>query len=289
MFNVEIKRGNLYEDVILKDTESGVTAVVTPEKGGMLTSIVKDNREYIYKDEKIYSGQATGRCANPVLFPTVGRTKDEILTFDGKQYKMGIHGIVKESKWQILSYDNSKSASVTIYIKSDENTKNSYPFDFEVRLTYSLVGSCVSIYQEYINCSDKVMPFSFGFHPYFCVSDVENLKFDIEAQNLLDVSSGDGVLKDFTKQIDYELIYGIGAIYTGVKDRVSFADTVDNTGVILKFDSNFKYIVVWSNKRDKFICVEPWSSIPNSLNTGVDVCRLNPNEALKAQYSIEIK
>lgn len=285
MFIVEIEK-NLFEDVILKDTDSGVTAVITPEKGGMITSLIKNNRDYIYLDKEVYATESRGSSAVPVLFPTVGRTKDEVLIIDGQKYPMGIHGLVHSYKWDILSHSTDNGASVTIAVKSNEQSRKSYPFDFEVRLTFTLKSDCVTIDQEYINCSDKVMPFNFGFHPYFSISHAENLKFVMTAKDELNVDNDTS--KPFTGEIDLPLAYKIGAIYTETNGKIFFEDTVDNIGVTVKYDNNFKYVVIWTNTKDKFICIEPWSSIPNALNTGIDVSKLNPHETLKAQYSIEI-
>lgn len=286
MFKVE-KQQNLYEDIILKDTESGVIATVTPQKGGMLTSLVKDNREYIYVDKKTYNVEGHGGCAVPVLFPTVGRTKNEILTFDNKQYQMGIHGLVRDYKWKVISTNVDGGASVTIAVKSDEESKKHYPFDYEMRLTYILNGNNITTKQEYLNCGDKTMPFSFGFHPYFCISHCENLDFDLSADRVINATTSEST--EFSGNIDFDAVYALGAIYKVTKNQVAFKDKKDNIKVKIKYDNNFKYVVIWSNLKDKFVCVEPWSSIPNSLNTKIDVTNLEAHKSLEAQYTIEIE
>lgn len=288
MYIVE-KDKDFYENIVLKDTESDITVKITPEKGGMITSIVKNGREYIYIDDKTYGNPGRGHCAVPVLFPALARTKDEAVTFDGQKYKMEKHGLVHSCKWDIIETDTSNSASATISVKSNEETKKSYPFEFEVRLKFSVKGNSVTIAQEYINCSDKLMPFTFGFHPYFTVSSLDNLEFDLNAKQVLDVTDNKEIYKPFNGDIDVDLVTGIGAIYTDTKNYTSFTDKKDNISVTVRYDENFKYVVLWSNMPDKFICVEPWSSIPNALNTGVDVTKLEPHTSLKAVYSIDIK
>lgn len=287
MFTIE-KRNEVYEDIILKDSDSGVSVAITPEKGGMLTSIIKNNREYIYINKDNYYEPGRGHCAVPVLFPTIARTKDEALTFNGKQYKMGIHGLVHSYKWDIVETNTKDEASVTIAFKSNEQTKQSYPFDFEVRLKFVLKGNCIITEQEYINCSNETMPFTFGFHPYFCVSDVDNLEFDIKATDVIDVTDGKEIITPFDGNINFDLVYHIGAIHKITNNETSFKDSVDKIGVKVKYDENFKYVTIWTNNKSEFVCIEPWSSIPNALNTNTDVSRLEANKSLKAWYSIEI-
>ncbi len=285
MFEIAIEK-SVYENIVLKDTKSGVTAVITPEKGGMLTSLKKDGKEYIFIDEESYNKPGRGHCAVPVLFPTVGRCKDENLTFNGVSYHMGIHGLVHSYKWDIIEQSTTDSASLTITVKSNEETKKSYPFDFEVRLTFKLKDTSITIDQEYINSGNDIMPFNFGFHPYFCISHLDNLTFDINAKNVYDALTD--TTAEFTGEINHDLICGIGAIYTHTKDKTSIADSFDNRNITVKYDTNFKYVVIWTNQKNKFICIEPWSSVPNALNTGIDVNTLQPKQSLKAQYTIEI-
>ena len=63
--------------------------VTLSDQGAEIQSVkdVNSGREYIWQaDPKIW-----GRHA-PVLFPVVGRLKDDQYTYDGKTYHMGQHG-----------------------------------------------------------------------------------------------------------------------------------------------------------------------------------------------------
>jgi len=283
MYIVE-KRTSDFEEFILKDTEFDTMAVVAPSRGGMLIGLSKNGLEYMFTNENLHSEERP-RCAMPVLFPCCGRTKDEIYYVDGKAYPMGIHGLVHLCKWEKVAESTDNEASITISLKANDFTKKSYPFDFEIRYTYSLKGGILTVYQEYENLGDAVMPVSFGFHPYFKVSDVHNVKFDINAENIIPAQTGK--VEKYKGEVNFPFGTNDSVILTEAKEHAAFTDTADNRSVQVTFDGNFTNVVVWSGEQDKYICVEPWSGLPNSLNTG-DNYKLQPKETLKATMGIEI-
>lgn len=283
MFTVE-KKNSVFEQFILRDTEANTSAVVTPSRGGMLSGLSKNGVEYIFIDENFESDERP-RCAMPVLFPCCGRTRDELYSVNGKDYPMGIHGLAHLCKWEKVSESTENGASVTIELKANAFTKESYPFDFEIRYTYSLKGSVLTVYQEYANKGEGVMPFSFGFHPYFRVFDVHNVKFDVNAENIIPAQTGKP--EKYNGDVNFPFGTRDSVILTGAKESAAFTDTKDNRTVKVTFDKNFPYVVLWSGEQDKYLCVEPWNGLPYSLNTGENN-KLQSNETLKAQIAIEI-
>lgn len=283
MYTVE-KKTSIFEQFVLKDTDANTVAVVTPSRGGMLTGLSKNGFEYIFINDNFTSNERP-RCAMPVLFPCCGRTRDELYNINGKDYPMGIHGIVHQCQWVKISESTENGASVTIQLKANEITKKSYPFDFEIIYTYSLKGSVLTVYQEYTNNGEEVMPFSFGFHPYFCVSDVHNVKFDLNADNIIPAQTGK--IEKFTGDVNFPFGTTDSVILTDARDYAAFTDTEGNRTVKVTFDKNFPYVVLWSGEQDKYLCVEPWNGLPYSLNTGENN-KLQPKETIKAQMAIEI-
>lgn len=283
MFLVE-RNISLYEQFILKDTEAGTSAVVTPERGGMLTGLSKDGKEYIYINEENFNSAERPRCAMPVLFPACGKTENDTYQVSGKPYEMPGHGIAHISKWQKIGESTDGSAAVTIMLKPDAFIKERYPFDFEIRYTYSLKGSLLSVKQEYINHGDMVMPFSIGFHPYFRISDIHNLSFDINAANIIPPQTRK--LEPYRGDVHFPYGTNDSVILTNAQGYAGFTDKADGRNIKVKYDSNFSNIVLWSMKQDAFICVEPWTALTNSLNNG-SAYKLEPGDRFKAEIAIE--
>ena len=77
---------------------NGHFTAVTRSLGAELISL-RDNSgtEYIWTGEAPYW---SGR--NPVLFPIVGRAKDDTLIFEGTAYPMAKHGFARKQQFKLL-------------------------------------------------------------------------------------------------------------------------------------------------------------------------------------------
>lgn len=276
---------DLFENFVLTDTESGVTATITPERGGMLTSLVKNGREYLFINPENYPSTERPRCAVPVLFPYSGRIQDEVLHIRGGQHPAPIHGIVQNQKWQVLNTSTTDGASITIGITANEETKKTYPYDFSLEITYTLKGDTVTITPACKNCDTEAMPCDLGFHPYFTTSGLENLTFSLQAETQFDPSCGEKV--PFDGQLKMSAVTAMGSILMNAQSAASFTD--GDIGVTISFDAPYRNVVVWTSMPDRFICVEPWTGIPNALNEGTQGCIIAPGETMQAPWTIQIR
>lgn len=289
MYKIEKGRNKKFEEYKLFDEESSTSAVVNPENGGMLISLKKGDFEYIYLDEdNFYYGEKPS-TANPICFPIVGKLEDDKYYYNNKEYKMPQHGLARRNDWKIKSYKTDNDARITLSLEANEETKKTYPFDFNLEFTYILKGNTLTIEQVYENKGEEDMPFSFGFHPYFRISAIENVKFFVDAKECSLIEEG----IDNFKEIDYrEFKLNMGdyegqRIFTGAKNEISLLDEKNNREVKVKFDHNYPVAVFWSLTGKNFVCMEPWSSIRNSLNNE-DHAILGAGEKKIAKISIEI-
>ncbi len=146
-------------------TSAEAKAVLLLE-GAMLHSLKKDKTEYLWQGRKKYwAGQA------PVCFPIVGVLPDGKATAFGKPCKMSRHGIARINPFEIEARCKN---SVTFVQKSSEETRLAYPFDYELRIKYTIVGSTVTNEYTVKNTGKDKMPFVIGGHPAFnCPLDKE--------------------------------------------------------------------------------------------------------------------
>ena len=269
MFQVEKSRLGEFSQLVLRDTEAGSSAAIVPSRGGTLASLVCKGREYIYvHDENFYSDERA-RCAVPVLFPCCGRTAEETWSWNGRQYPMGIHGFVHSCAWELKEESTDGCASVTIALSDNDFTRRYYPFAFSLRLTYALLGNALTVSLDVENCGSEPFPYTFGFHPYFCVSALHNARVDVDAPLIAKPSSSElrpyeGGECELPADIALDSI-----LFSGAKKRAVLRDLGDGRTVTLDFDENYPYLMLCSMpERDCFICVEPWNGLPDSLNNG---------------------
>ncbi|MBC8230019.1 hypothetical protein H8E77_10780 [bacterium] len=161
----KISAPNECEVVLLTDNQNRVKASIAPHSGGELSSL-----QILWNDtwnETIYHAndfQLTDgwRGRAPTLWPAVGRNYTEEQLEEVKQaqiynpigsyligkqkYPMPDHGFVMERPWTLNDYghDDSK-AWAQCTIQSDKFTRQYYPFDFTLSVTYTLAASVLSI------------------------------------------------------------------------------------------------------------------------------------------------
>ena len=177
-----------YEQYVLSDPAAKTELVITPERGGMITGFTLDGDEYIWVRRPNFSECNRPRFAVPILFPSCSNPDGGVHIFDGKPYPMETHGLADLCPWEV---DSVGPDGVTLMLQSTPLTKFLYPFDFTLLVTYNLAGRTATIDLTVINDGDKPMPFSFGYHPYFVASKLENVDFDIHCATCSEDAKGE--------------------------------------------------------------------------------------------------
>lgn len=149
---------------------SGENYAVLGLDGAMLNSLNKNNTEYLWQgDAKYWAGQA------PVCFPITGVLPNGEMQAFGKRCTMKRHGVARINPFEVLEQHKN---SVTFVQRSDENTKRDFPFDYELKIKYTINGDTVT--NEYIvtNTGEDKLPFVIGGHPAFNCPLANGEKFE---------------------------------------------------------------------------------------------------------------
>ena len=109
------------------------------------------------------AGEAWPRHA-PLLFPIVGRLKNDELRHGGKIYPMTQHGFARDHRFD---WARREATSCTLLLVDDAATRARYPFAFRLSVTYTLDGADLEIALEIANTGDEMLPASIGAHPAF--------------------------------------------------------------------------------------------------------------------------
>lgn len=288
MYTVTKTQQGPYEAYVLADTTADTTVTVVPAKGGMVTGMTKNGEEYCWLRHPNFEENERPRCAVPVLFPCCGRVDNGVHTFGGTEYPMDIHGMAHSLPWEMAGTDTADGAKITVRLTDSAESRKFYPYSFCVEIDYVLQGNVLTFAQRYKNTGSDAMPFSFGFHPYFTMSEVQNLDWDIKAATLVDMATG--AESSAPAAVDFpfnESGSDTARYYKGVQSPMVFADKGLHHKVTIRFDEHFTNAVLWSQCDLGFVCVEPWNGWPNSLNAGQHEV-LNAGEALHAVMSVEM-
>jgi galactose mutarotase-like enzyme len=274
-----------YKTYVLTDTETNSQVEVIPERGGIITKWRVNGEEIFYLDaERLTNPELSVRGGNPILFPICGNLPDNTYTSQGKQYTLKQHGFARELPWQVTHQDTQDKASLTVVLNSNEQTKAVYPFDFELAFTYHMQGNTLEVQQKYTNKSSEPMPFSFGFHPYFAVSDKTQLEFEIPSGEYLDQKTKE--MHSFDGNFDFNLDEIDVAFKQLTSQSASVTDHSRKLKLTLDYDDVFPILVFWTVKGKDFYCLEPWSAARNSLNTGEHLTILEPGASCSASMKL---
>lgn len=259
--------------------------LVCPERGGIVTSCTLNGTELFYLDRATLDNPSANiRGGNPVLFPICGPVKDSLYMWNGKEYRMGQHGVARISPWEVVGTSEEGEASITLRLRANDETKQAYPFDFELLFTYALVNGELHTRQQYRNLeSNQPLPFYAGFHPYFALERSKDISYETDATKYIDFN--DNVEKPYTGRIDLEDLVESVCLLDAKRSEIAFPVS-QGVRVRLRYDDAFKYVVIWSQKDRPFVCVEPWMAMPLAMNRREELVMLAPGEELRADLVI---
>lgn len=275
--------------------DNGIIQARISKHGAELRSAVKNGREYMWCADPAYWGRTS-----PVLFPIVGGLKDKRYIFGGKEYPMGQHGFARDCEFELKSADDTSAVFV---LRSDDETRQKYPFDFELEIGYRLEGSALIVSWRVINKGKDNMYFSIGAHPAFNLKDgVNYFGFDTDDDIKYKLLSG-GLLDKYT---EYTLKNNDGAeivkgmfdkdalvVEDGQAHKVTLCGSDRQPYVRVSFDAPLFGLWSPAGKDAPFVCIEPWygrcdgADFDGTLEERDHCMSLEPANEFYAEYSIE--
>lgn len=275
------------------------------KSGGELLSIKskKTGIEYLWNgEEKHWPGHA------PILFPFVGRLKDQKFSYDGKTYEFPFlqHGFARKMNFEVAKSDDKH---ISYMLTSTDETYKTYPFKFELYIDHTLDQNKVTTAYKVINTDDKPILFKIGGHPgYMCPMKSET-KFDdyyleFEQNETLDSMLIDGGLmsRNTFKVLDnekvikltYDLFKNDALIFNDTKSKYVCLKS-DKHPEYIKFDfDGYKTIAFWTKKDAPFVCLEPWFGHTDFVDTKDEleskpgVIKLEPSKQFDCRYIVEV-
>jgi len=265
--------------------------------GAELNSLQKidEDLEYIWQGNPKYWARHS-----PVLFPIVGRLKNDSYFYKDKKYSLSQHGFARDKEFELIKKGED---FIEFRLKNDEETLKNYPFLFELNISYKLEKTKLIISYKVKNRSEDRLYFSIGAHPAFNISSGDFLDFeDVRTSKRYFLDDKGLIYKNqevsFTKNslILDEEIFKNDALVFNDNNIKSIILRDKNSNKILKVEfKDFPYLGVWSKPNlAPFVCIEPWFGVADEENSnqniedkrGVQV--LLKDELFSCFYSIEI-
>ncbi|WP_418185352.1 aldose 1-epimerase family protein [Aliarcobacter vitoriensis] len=265
--------------------------------GAELNSLKKcdENFEYIWQGDIKYWARHS-----PILFPIVGRLKEDSYFYKNKKFTLSQHGFARDKEFEVIQ---NKTDFIEFQLKNDEKSLEFYPFFFELNIGYKLDKNSLIISYKVKNKSDDMMYFSIGAHPAFNTQNGDFLEFEdikttkryfLDEKGLI-YKNQDLKLENSKLYFDKDLFKDDALVFNDFNiKQITLKSTENKSMVKVKFD-NFPYLGIWSKPNDApFICIEPWFGIADKKNTNQNIedkkgiVSLETNEEFYCSYSIEI-
>ena len=282
----------------------GKCTLTVSSRGAELISAKFGDFELIWQDKDLLWPKHS-----PVLFPICGRLKNQRYTLSGKEYEMPVHGFVTASEFSLAEKSDTK---LTLKLRENEETKSFFPFDFDFVAEYELSGGKIYFRVTITNKSEKTMPYMFGWHPAFNFPDsvnlLEELTFDFHGRGALlshpiaKITEISGYSEDFPLengkyiQNSKELYEIDTAVFSETGNAVSLYNEDESFRLNMAWTDNVPYLCIWKKALDeaKFVCIEPWSSIPRDGEKTENfdernMRRLTAGESERFVYEVELQ
>ena len=295
---------------IISISSNSLTASIDT-MGAQLMSLRKGESEYLWQGDSNWWPRRA-----PILFPIVGVLKDSKAESAEGAISLARHGLARLNQFEVVE---QSASSVTLQLKSTEETLKAYPYDFELKLIFSVDGDTLTQTYEVTNPANVVLPFTLGAHPAFNIPipgveatslDQYHLSFtrswtsygpSITNEGLCDYTTPQRlIVNSDTLPLSWELIDREKTItLEDVPDRrITLAANVDATsethGIQMDFEG-FDYLGIWSAAPGcPFVALEPWCGIADTVDTdGVfehkpGIISLEPGQSIAKTLNIRV-
>ena len=254
------------------------------------------NKEYIWNGNPAFWGKHS-----PVLFPIVGTLKNNSYQHDNVQYQLSRHGFAREMEFELI--DKQENCATFSLVASPE-TKEKFPFDFDLHLIYTLKNKSLTIEYKVFNNGESKMPFSIGAHPAFDLSgNFENYSLAFEKEETLNYYLlEEGLISNATNELtldknelhlNYELFANDALFFKKITSKS--ITILENSKPFLKVSySDFPDLGIWTPQNAPFICIEPWFGYSDTMDKygnlfdkeGIQI--LEANTSFHSAFSIEV-
>ena len=245
--------------------------------GAQVKSVIRkcDNVEHMWQADKAVWGYHA-----PILFPHAGKVVGGKIIAKGKEFEATQHGFAR-----LMEHDFVEMSKDTIVLElcSSEETLAKFPYEFRLISTFTLEADTVHHTLTVENLDEAELPFGIGYHPGFAVpfdskhkatdyelrfSEMEspicinNLPHGLMHGNLYYLGSNIQSIP-----VDERLFANDSHCMVGLKSQtLGLYEKDTGRGVVCNI-SEFPYTLIWSKPgMPKFVCIEPWHSLPSPEN-----------------------
>ena len=249
---------------------NGILEIEIEPRGAELQSIRRVTALWEY----LWQGDATfWDRRSPILFPNVGRVWKNTAFIDGTTYDLQQHGFARDMIFEKIIDEDRHLAFL---LRSNDDSHQLWPFNFELRIDYTLLRNTLTVGWSVTNRDTRPMPFQIGAHPGF---NYPHYKADDEVHGFLSFNVSDCLVSTdivpggYAGKTTFDVKLPEDGLLPLTNNTFDCDTIVDATGRINRITLHDKdgrpmvtichtmpITALWSpcGGRAPFMCIEPW-------------------------------
>lgn len=221
----------------------------------------------------------------PVLFPVVGKLKNDQYRYRDQWYTMGQHGFARDKTFTLFRQEEHK---LIFRLTDDEVTRKVYPFAFQLDIVYELRGKELITSYWVENPAHEDLYFSIGAHPAFRVpllpgESLEDYELEFNQEEDAPVYLiREGLISEETLPVfrdrkrlalNEAMFERDALVFKGLRSEdITMKKRGTATGMQFIFP-DFPFFGIWKKPGAAFICLEPWCGIADGTAHNQELTR----------------
>ena len=204
-----------------------------------------------------------------------------------------MHGV----PWPLLVWELTEAKRDLLKAKLEWSRRDLlaiFPFRHRVELAATLQRDSLTLETTLVASLDGPVPVSFGFHPYFGLSELPRaqwrLKLPAMKRLVLDrhgVPTGEEEsFNGFEAHLD-ELGFDDG--YALMAEQASFSVLGADRQITVEFLAGYRYAQIFAPKESDYIALEPMTAPTSALTSGRGLRLANAGEKFRAMFRIWVE
>jgi aldose 1-epimerase len=209
-----------------------------------------------------------------------------------------IHGFLGASPyWELMGVhadESSARLSAQLDFGGHPEYLEGFPYPHHLRIDVSLIGATLTIRTILTATGNLAVPMSFGFHPYFTLSDLDRSEWQVAIPARKRLATDDRQIPTGeTEPVEIEpgplgdRTFDDG--YTDLDDAARFALAGGGRLIGVDFVAGYRYAQVYAPEADDVVAYEPMTAPTNALVSGQDLQLVPPGESRSATFSVSVE
>lgn len=255
-------------------TSAGLSATIDPLGAQLMSLRTAEGTELLWQGDPAWWPDRA-----PILFPVIGPLRDGVLRHKGRTYPMPAHGFARLRQFDVTMETDGQCV---FELKSDETTRQHYPFAFLLRVGFELSEEGLVVTATVQNQENELLPVDVGFHPgfnwpfmlgderddyviAFRANELAPIRRGVDDPIFLTPGARPTPVEGNVLRIRDELFSENAIVFDQLSSRSLTFGKKGSLNLRIAFPDS-PYLAVWTRPGAPFLCIEPWQGLPSPVD-----------------------